>query len=173
MIKPFWVVLHFMRASNKFQTEPSFQAQDKPATVRISSLLTSRHLSQRRVKFPIRKYKNEGSKVNNCSFVCYDEDITNISFVCLNYTVLLQVPFFSDDEDTPTTPKADALFIPRENPRALIICPMEQWPGRTSEKASSFKDRYASVNENGTVFMIEYIQCLFFSFEINYSVAYV
>lgn len=99
----------------------SMPAQDKPATVRISSLLTSRHLSQRRVKFPIRKYKNEGSKV----------------------------PFFSDDEDTPTTPKADALFIPRENPRALIICPMEQWPGRTSEKASSFKDRYTSVNENG------------------------
>ncbi|XP_004495518.1 nuclear pore complex protein NUP98A isoform X3 [Cicer arietinum] len=99
----------------------SMPAQDKPATVRISSLLTSRHLSQRRIKFPIRKYKNEGSKV----------------------------PFFSDDEDTPTTPKADALFIPRENPRALIICPMEQWPGRASEKASSFKERYTSANENG------------------------
>ena len=99
----------------------SMPAQDKPATVRISSLLTSRHLSQRRIKFPLRKYKNEGSKV----------------------------PFFTDDEDTTTTPKADALFIPRENPRALIIRPMEQWPGRTSDKASSFKDRYASVNENG------------------------
>ncbi|CAK8572221.1 unnamed protein product [Lathyrus sativus] len=99
----------------------SMPAQDKPAPVRISSLLTSRHLSQRRIKFPLRKYKNEGAKV----------------------------PFFTDDEDTPTTPKADALFIPRENPRALIICPMEQWPGRASEKASTFKDRYASVNGNG------------------------
>jgi nuclear pore complex protein Nup98-Nup96 len=73
-----------------------------------------------------------------------------------NFIVLLQVPFFSNDDDTPTTPKADALFIPRENPRALIICPMDQWPGKASEKASSFKDRYTSVNEYGK---IEYIQC--------------
>ncbi|KAJ1409285.1 hypothetical protein SESBI_22795 [Sesbania bispinosa] len=101
----------------------SMPAVDKPATVRISSLLTSRHLSQRRIKFPVRKYKNDGPKV----------------------------PFFTDDEDTPTTPKADALFIPRENPRALIICPMEQWPGRASEKASSFKDRNISVNQNGMI----------------------
>ncbi|XLR24075.1 hypothetical protein S83_051975, partial [Arachis hypogaea] len=104
----------------------SMPAQDKPAPVRISSLLTSRHLSQRRVRVPVRKYqsKTDGPKV----------------------------PFFSDDEDTPTTPKADALFIPRENPRALIICPMEQWPGRaSSEKASPFKDRNTPVKENGSV----------------------
>ncbi|XP_027367826.1 nuclear pore complex protein NUP98A isoform X1 [Abrus precatorius] len=103
----------------------SMPALDKPAPVRISSLLTSRHLSQRRIKFPVRKYhtKKDGPKV----------------------------PFFSDDEDTPTTPKADALFIPRENPRALIICPMEQWPGKASEKASTFRDRYISVNENGVI----------------------
>ncbi|XP_061342634.1 nuclear pore complex protein NUP98A isoform X2 [Gastrolobium bilobum] len=101
----------------------SMPALDKPANARISSLLTSRHLS-RRIKFPVRKYnsKNDGAKV----------------------------PFFSDDEDTPTTPKADALFIPRENPRALIISPIEQWPGRASEKASSFKDRSTPVNENET-----------------------
>ncbi|KAG4969083.1 hypothetical protein JHK82_034795 [Glycine max] len=60
----------------------------------------------------------------------------------------MPVAFFSDDEDTPTTPKADALFIPRENPRALIICPVEQWPGKASEKASTFKDRSIPVNEN-------------------------
>ncbi|CAJ2628359.1 unnamed protein product [Trifolium pratense] len=99
----------------------SMPVQDKPAPVRISSVLTARHLSQRRIKYPLRKYKNEESRV----------------------------PFFSNDEDTPTTPKADALFIPRENPRALIICPMDQWPGKASEKASSFKDRYTSANENG------------------------
>ncbi|CAL0299969.1 unnamed protein product [Lupinus luteus] len=103
----------------------SMPASDKPASVRISSLLTSRHLSQRRNRIPVRKYhsKNDGPKV----------------------------AFFSDDEDTPTTPKADALFIPRENPRALIIAPMEQWPARaSSEKPSSFKDRHTPVNENGT-----------------------
>lgn len=103
----------------------SMPALDKPAPVRISSLLTSRHLSQRRIKLPVRKYhsKNDGPKV----------------------------PFFSDDEDTPTTPKADALFIPRENPRALIICPMEQWPGKSSEKASTFKDGSVPVNGNGNI----------------------
>jgi nuclear pore complex protein Nup98-Nup96 len=69
----------------------------------------------------------------------------------------LQVPFFSNDDDTPTTPNVDALFIPRENPRALIICPLDQWPGKAYEKASSFKDRYTKVNENGNIFLIEYI----------------
>ncbi|GAU26547.1 hypothetical protein TSUD_266610 [Trifolium subterraneum] len=80
--------------------------QDKPAPVRISSVLTARHLLPR-TKYPLRKYKNEGS----------------------------MVPLFSND-DTPTTLKADALFIPRENPWALINCPMDQWPRKASEKAS-------------------------------------
>ena len=61
----------------------------------------------------------------------------------------MQVPFYSDDEDTPTTPKADALFIPRENPRALVICPMEQWPAKAcSEKAST-------ATENGNILLID------------------
>ncbi|XP_054809218.1 nuclear pore complex protein NUP98A isoform X2 [Prosopis cineraria] len=102
----------------------SMPVVDKPPPVKISSLLTSRHLSQRRIKFPVRKYhpKNDGPRV----------------------------PFFSDDEDTPATPKADALYIPRENPRALVICPTEQWPIKAySEKASSSRDRSTAVNENG------------------------
>lgn len=86
--------------------------------------------------------------------------------VFLSYPFLLQVPFFSDDEDTPTTPKADALFIPRENPRALIICPVEQWPGRASEK-TSFKDRNISVNENGNIFLIECISVLSYLSKMN------
>jgi hypothetical protein len=42
-----------------------YQVVDKPAPVRISSLLTSRHLSQRRMRLPARKYhtKNDGPKV--------------------------------------------------------------------------------------------------------------
>ncbi|KAG5255344.1 nuclear pore complex protein [Salix suchowensis] len=90
---------------------------EKPSPVRISSLLPSRHLSHRRIRLPMRKYypKHDGPKV----------------------------PFFSDEEEIPSTPKADALFIPRENPRALVIRPMEQWPSRASaEKAS------APLNEN-------------------------
>ncbi|XP_058202494.1 nuclear pore complex protein NUP98A isoform X2 [Rhododendron vialii] len=101
----------------------SLPVVDKPAPVRISSLLTSRHLSQRRIRLPARKYhpQNDGPKV----------------------------PFFSDDEETPSTPKADALFIPRENPRALVIRPLEQWPPRkNADKSSPFKDTSSSAFEN-------------------------
>ncbi|GFS44551.1 nucleoporin autopeptidase [Actinidia rufa] len=64
----------------------------------------------------------------------------------------LPVPFFSDDEETPSTPKADALFIPRENPRALVIRPLEQWPPRTNaEKSSTLKDSATLVHENGKI----------------------
>ncbi|KAJ4711754.1 Nuclear pore complex protein NUP98A [Melia azedarach] len=102
----------------------SMPVVEKSAPVRISSLLTSRHLSQRRIRLPARKYnpKNDGMKV----------------------------PFFSDDEETPSTPKADALFIPRENPRSLVIRPTEQWPsGAGPTKTSSVKDTSTRVHENG------------------------
>ncbi|XP_052210740.1 nuclear pore complex protein NUP98A isoform X2 [Diospyros lotus] len=101
----------------------SMPVVDKPAPVRISSLLTSRHLSQRRIRLPARKYhpKNDGPKV----------------------------AFFTDDEETPSTPKADALFIPRENPRALVIRPLEQWPPRTSaDKLLHLKETSAPTYEN-------------------------
>lgn len=63
-----------------------------------------------------------------------------------------QVAFFSDQEETQsTTPKADAFFMPRENPRALVIRSSEHWPARISaEKPSPLKD--TSVQENGIVF---------------------
>ncbi|KAI4368002.1 hypothetical protein MLD38_016619 [Melastoma candidum] len=101
----------------------SMPVVDKPAPVRISSLLTSRHVSQRRIRLPVRKYhpKNDGPKV----------------------------PFFSEDEETPTTPKADALFVPRENPRALIIRPIDQWPSRTiADTPSKVKNASKDSQEN-------------------------
>ncbi|KAI3691934.1 hypothetical protein L6452_31737 [Arctium lappa] len=99
----------------------SLPVVDKPAPIRISSVLTSRHLSQRRIRLPARKYhpKNDGPKVS----------------------------FFSDEEDTTSTPKADALFIPRENPRALVIRPLEQWPGKASMEKS--KDASSPAQANG------------------------
>ncbi|KAL5551185.1 hypothetical protein UlMin_001361 [Ulmus minor] len=103
----------------------SMPVLDKPVPVRISSLLTSRHLSQRRIRMPARKYypKNDGTKV----------------------------PFFSDDEETASTPKADALFLPRENPRALVIRPSEHWPLKSSaDKTSPFKDA-SPVHQNGKI----------------------
>ncbi|KAI6701907.1 hypothetical protein NL676_011043 [Syzygium grande] len=102
----------------------SMPVVEKPAPVRISSLLTSRHLSQRRIRLPVRKYHPKSD--------------------------VPKVPFFSEDEETPSTPKADALFIPRENPRALVIRPSEQWPSRTStEKPSPLKDTSGPRQENG------------------------
>ncbi|XP_057773616.1 nuclear pore complex protein NUP98A [Salvia miltiorrhiza] len=99
----------------------SLPVVEKPVPVRISSLLTSRHLSQRRIKLPVRKYhpKSNGPKV----------------------------PFFNDDEETASTPKADAQFVPRENPRALVIRPLEQWHSRSS--AEKPKTTGTPVHENG------------------------
>ncbi|XP_073042984.1 nuclear pore complex protein NUP98A-like isoform X4 [Primulina eburnea] len=97
---------------------------EKPVPVRMSLLLTPRHLSQRRVRLPVRKYdpKIDGPKV----------------------------PFFHDGDETPSTPKADALFIPRENPRALVIRPLDQWPSRASaEKTTQSKASGAHAYENG------------------------
>ncbi|OMO95172.1 Peptidase S59, nucleoporin [Corchorus capsularis] len=101
----------------------SMPVVDKPAPVRMSPLLTSRYLSQRRIRLPARKYRP-----NNDS---------------------PKVPFFGDDEETPSTPKADAVFIPRENPRSLVIRPTENWPSRAStEKASPLKDSSTPVHDN-------------------------
>lgn len=70
----------------------------------------------------------------------------------------MQVPFFNDDEETPSTPKADALFIPRENPRALVIRPLEQWPPRKNvDKSSPLKDTSSPAYENGKFFF--YFAC--------------
>ncbi|KAH9611606.1 hypothetical protein KSS87_007789 [Heliosperma pusillum] len=108
-------------------TSPSIQygissmpVVDKPTAVRVSSLLTSPHVSQRRIRLPARKYhpKNDGSRV----------------------------AFFSEEDEAPSTPKADALFIPRENPRSLIIRPIDQWP------KSSMKEASVKVYENGNAF---------------------
>ena len=64
-----------------------------------------------------------------------------------------QVPFFNDDETAAASPKADALFIPRENPRSLIIHPIEQWPFRSNtEKKSMSKDSTANGNGKGNYF---------------------
>ncbi|CAL5415947.1 unnamed protein product [Camellia sinensis] len=101
---------------------------DKPAApVRLSSLLTSRHLSQRRIRFPARKYdpKSDGPKV----------------------------PFFSNDGEMPTAPKAGTLFVPRENPRALVINPAEQWPQRPNNENMSplLRASYVHIYNSGSV----------------------
>ncbi|KAL6579410.1 hypothetical protein OROMI_009626 [Orobanche minor] len=96
---------------------------EKPAPVKISPLLTSRHLSQRRLRLPVRKYhpKTDG----------------------------LKVAFFNDDEETPSTPKADALFVPQENLRALVIHPLEPWHSRSGMAKTMANG--TPVHENGKV----------------------
>ncbi|RCV36665.1 hypothetical protein SETIT_8G000600v2 [Setaria italica] len=83
----------------------SLPVAEKPLPTRTLSMAVPRHLSQRRIKLLPRKYNpiSDG-----------------------------KVPFFADDEESPATPKADAFFIPRENPRNLIIRPIEQWPSRSA-----------------------------------------
>ncbi|THG21095.1 hypothetical protein TEA_003178 [Camellia sinensis var. sinensis] len=95
----------------------SMPVLDKPAApVRMPSLLTSRQLSQSRIRLPTRKYdpKSDGQKV----------------------------PFFRNDEEMTTTPKTDALFVPRENPRATVMSNTEK---RSSLVAS------LHVYENGKI----------------------
>ncbi|TVU48124.1 hypothetical protein EJB05_07749 [Eragrostis curvula] len=82
----------------------SLPVAEKPLPSRTLSMVVPRHLSQRRIKLHPRKYNpiSDG-----------------------------KVPFFADDEESTATPKADAFFIPRENPRNLIIRPIDQWPSRS------------------------------------------
>ncbi|CAL5031340.1 unnamed protein product [Urochloa decumbens] len=82
----------------------SLPVAEKALPSRTLSMAVPRHFSQRRIKLLPRKYNpiSDG-----------------------------KVPFFADDEESPATPKADAFFIPRENPRNLIIHPIEQWPSRS------------------------------------------
>ncbi|GER56134.1 nucleoporin family protein [Striga asiatica] len=98
----------------------SLPVVEKPAPVKLSSLLTSRHLSQRRLRMPVRKYnpRIDGPKV----------------------------AFFNDDEETPSTPKADALFVPRENPRALVIRPLEPRHSRSSTEKTMAAGTLVHVN---------------------------
>ncbi|KAF7029126.1 hypothetical protein CFC21_040949 [Triticum aestivum] len=88
----------------------SLPVPEKPLPSRTVSMVVPRHLSQRRIKLLPRKY---------------------------NQTSDGKVPFFADDEESPATPKADAFFIPRENPRSLIIRPTDQWRSRSAADRQS------------------------------------
>lgn len=105
----------------------SMPVLDKPAAaVRASSLLTSRNLSRRRIRLPAQKYdpNSDGPKV----------------------------PFFSDDEGMPTASKRGAVVFRRENPRALVVLPAEQWPQRSNtEKMSQLVHASLHVYKNGTI----------------------
>ncbi|KAJ4767515.1 Nucleoporin autopeptidase [Rhynchospora pubera] len=90
---------------------------------RTSTMLVPRHLSQRRIKLPPRRYssKNDGPKV----------------------------PYFADEDEVPSSPKADAFLIPRENPRSLILRPIEQWPTQTSPDIEASSKDGPTDNANG------------------------
>lgn len=76
---------------------------EKPTQVRVNTLLTPRHITQRsKVRMHARRYhpKKDSPKVS----------------------------FFSDGDEAPSTPKADVMFVPRENPRSLFIRQPESSP---------------------------------------------
>ncbi|GJU46350.1 retrovirus-related pol polyprotein from transposon TNT 1-94 [Tanacetum coccineum] len=62
------------------------------------------------------------------------------------------VSFFSDEEETTSRPKADALFIPRENLSALVIRPLETWPGNASAEKPKGVSSPAQTNGEYTEF---------------------
>ncbi|CAM0880719.1 unnamed protein product [Alopecurus aequalis] len=97
----------------------SLPVSDKPLASRSLSMVVPRHLSQRRIKLLPRKY---------------------------NQTSDGKVPFFADEEESPATPKADAFFIPRENPRSLIIRPTDEWRSRSA--ADKHKDALVNRERN-------------------------
>lgn len=103
-----------------------------------------------------RKYhpKNDGPKVISVVILTI---LPLLFFMDLIYFFLqLQVSFFSDDEETTSTPKADALFIPRENPRALVIRPLKQWPGKSS--AEKLKNASSPAQTNGKLIFCCYLK---------------
>lgn len=66
-------------------------------------------------------------------------------------TCFMQMSFLTDNEETSSMPKADAFFIPRENPRALIINHAKQWPFAPAIKQNELDKQWApNENENGT-----------------------
>ena len=59
-----------------------------------------------------------------------------------------KVSFFIDNEEAPSPPKADGMFIPRENPMALFIHPPDQSPSATCKPIANMKEM--AINDNGT-----------------------
>nr|GEX65385.1 hypothetical protein [Tanacetum cinerariifolium] len=130
---------------NMFSSTPSLQntsnlifnqtpVVDKPTPMRISFVLTTRHLSQSRIRLPAWKYHpKKWSSMVKLTFYTLTNVICTKESVVSNI-VLIAGFFFSDEEETMRTPKADALFIPMENPRALVIRPLETWPRKASAK---------------------------------------
>ncbi|CAK9168190.1 unnamed protein product [Ilex paraguariensis] len=63
--------------------------------------------------------------------------------------------FFSDDEETPSAHKADALYVARENLSDLVIRPLEQWPSRANpDKTSPPKDTSTPPHGNGNCVLL-------------------
>lgn len=68
----------------------------------------------------------------------------------------LQVSFFSDGDEAPSTPKADVMFVPRENPRSLFIRQPESSPAIPSaaKDAVDVGEIATPVQKDGTALTI-------------------
>nr|GEY06695.1 nuclear pore complex protein NUP98A-like [Tanacetum cinerariifolium] len=60
--------------------------------------------------------------------------------------------FFSDEEETTSRPKVDAIFIPRKNLRPLVIHPLETWPRNASAEKPKGVSSPAQTNGEYTEF---------------------
>jgi len=61
----------------------------------------------------------------------------------------MQVSFFSDGEEAPSTPKADVMFVPRENPRSLFIRQPEPSPITAGKSAPDVREIATPVQKDG------------------------
>ncbi|XP_072954878.1 nuclear pore complex protein NUP98A-like isoform X2 [Typha angustifolia] len=106
-VAPQMSIDHVRSASSVHFGISSMPVAEISLPVRTFSMSVPRHLSQRRIGLPPRRYypKTDGRKV----------------------------PFFAADEVSPT-PRADGFVLPRENPRALIIHPIEKWASPNSQE---------------------------------------
>lgn len=96
------------------------------------SLSVPRHLSQRRVRLPLRRYhtKTDAPKVENRSFFSSlritsksrKENVNWCLFFSSNQIILfLQVAFDTQRQEALYAPKLDAFVIPRQNPRKVTV----------------------------------------------------
>ncbi|TVU41190.1 hypothetical protein EJB05_14689 [Eragrostis curvula] len=106
----------------------SLPVAEKPLPSRTLSMVVPRHLSQRRIKLHPRKYNpiSDGKKTLN---------LTHLLFPSCRFHSLLMMKNLLQHQ------KRMHFFVPRENPRNLIIRPIDQWPSRSGiDRRSVIKD---------------------------------
>ena len=70
----------------------------------------------------------------------------------------MQVSFFSDGDEAPSTPRADVMFVPRENPRSLFIRQPEAPPATppAANRAADMREMATPIQHDGEFVCVEH-----------------